>query len=604
MLEALIEYAHRKQLVLEPGFAGRRIHWLINLDSKGQVQSVSFADESKRRAKLFPCCPDLQQPQLIRLPHVLKQLGILSTRAAHFLMDSCCRVVLYPDNDQLEQHKTFLNLIQLASQEVRILRPVAKMLSKQKEIGRVHQALIQLKATKTDKVSFSVDGVVILEDTTWHDWWRRFYITTSSKQNSDRMISLVSGEVISPARTHPALKSLVEKKVTFGAAVVAVHKTAFTSYGLKQAEHAAMSGASAAAYHAALEDLLRQTRMVHGTKAVYWYNQEIPLQSDPLALMLRDERIDNINYRKQLEDILSQARKDDSRDVACHIAVLRENENRVRISLYKTLRLSEVAAGLIKWLEDTSIDGLAGTGFVVDLPSEFAGMFRQRVGGKSDKALDFQPLLIVLYQQMLNPTLPIAMALVDYSLKSVITSFVKGKFQAAFATKADLPLRQNLVIYMGILKAFCRHSGDRDLLQQLNPNHPNSHYQTGRLTAMLERIDGLNNPPHVELKNQRLFLQIMTTPNNILQEKMASSQRKLKRLERTRRWFSLYLQKEMNTIWENLDAKVRSNSSVKRQCLFLLGYFQQTISQLIEPVQNDDFYNLESRTFKEQHETD
>ena len=64
MLESLVEYAKRKGLMVESGFAAKRITWIADIALEGNLLGVNFSDAVKQRSRLFPACPDLQQPEL------------------------------------------------------------------------------------------------------------------------------------------------------------------------------------------------------------------------------------------------------------------------------------------------------------------------------------------------------------------------------------------------------------------------------------------------------------------------------------------------------------------------------------------------------------
>ena len=603
MLEALIEYAKLNQLIVEPGFTTKRVHWLVKVSKTGRVQGVVQADGNNRRTRQFPCCPDLQQPDLVSLPNALKHWSIEAKQAAHFMLDSCQRVVLYPQSEQqdqktLEQHQTFVALIRLASQQVKILQPVAKTLLNISQLVVIRQELHRLNASGTDKISFSVDGTVVLEDTSWHDWWRNFLKQTFPTPKTREMISLVSGETITPTLTHPKITSLTEGEVTFGASIVSVNKVAFESFGLSQGQHAALSVESAAAYRAALEHLLQKNRIFHGAKTIYWYDQIVPDRLDPLALLFKRDYAPEANYRTHLEEILqmmkTQAKlgKVQLRETKCHIAVLREQQNRARILMHHTQTIQNVTLALLSWLDDTAISGISGAKSVVDLPYEFRQIFQTRttkigqVQAKSDKkrtdnddirANDFQPLLVVLYQAILNPNLPIPMALVSHSLKAIFSSMVNKEFQVVLGQNSASSMRLECVLYarLGILKAFFYRSGDRYLQPQLNTKHPNPYYQAGRLTALLEFVSRIHDSQNAQLSSHKLFLQAVRTPISTIQMEIEISQRKLKKLEKNRPWLKNYLRTEMNRIWEIIHGSIPPNTTLEHQSLFTLGFFQQ-----------------------------
>jgi len=89
MLHALIEYANRRGLVIEPGFKAKNVRWAILSASDRTtallgVQELGEVGARANRGRLFKRCPDLSQPEM--------KAGGSGCR--HFLVDSAEVVAL------------------------------------------------------------------------------------------------------------------------------------------------------------------------------------------------------------------------------------------------------------------------------------------------------------------------------------------------------------------------------------------------------------------------------------------------------------------------------------------------------------------------------
>ncbi|MWR20624.1 type I-C CRISPR-associated protein Cas8c/Csd1, partial [Helicobacter pylori] len=193
-----------------------------------------------------------------------------------------------PEDHQknLQKGETFRLLIGLAAKEVPLLLPIAQALSDPAQMAQMVQKLeaqTQKKGSDklkpTDKISFFIQGQCVLDYPDWHGWWRGFRAQAFPAQKSTGgMRSFASGELVSPASTHPKVTKLGGS--AFGHALVTYDKDAFESYGLSQGENAAVEELAATAYRAGLDALLEKAQILGEMKVVVWYDRAIPQEDD------------------------------------------------------------------------------------------------------------------------------------------------------------------------------------------------------------------------------------------------------------------------------------------------------------------------------------
>lgn len=584
MLEALIAYAQQQKLILEPGFAAKRVRWLVNFDALQKQFNVTEADPINKKARIFSCCPDLRQSDLVKLPKVLAKRGIVSKSPAHFLFDTSDRIVLYAVEDAKIQarHDTFAGLIRIAAQELFELEPIAEMLVDKMQLEVLQEQLRLRGAKGSDKLSFAIDNVPILEQLWWHDWWRNFRATAFPKKIERQMICLASGEIVTAVYTHPKLKSLVTEKVSFGTPVITADKPAFASYRLEKAQNAATSELAAVAYHAAFEHLLQKSTLIQGTKAVYWYGTQQPLKIDPFRLLFEPDRYnENASFAslKQLKVALAQL--DNSlKPINYHFAVLQGREGRARVLMYQAKKLETLVDSFLSWLVDTDIAGSGDADSVLANPHDFLSAFYEPPKSKKGKAQTgkFNGLLIPLYQTMLEQNQAVPFTVVAHMLQALLLSISKSEFIETKNNSANTTSLRTLRARMGILKAFHRRAGDHQLQKILNPNHPDKHYQAGRLAALIETTKRITAVDDDQYLNHKQLLQTIKLPSETLKIQFESLQSKLSRIAVQRPWISSYLSIQMQKIWLVLAGSVLSNASLEAQTMFMLGYFQQFVS--------------------------
>lgn len=149
------------------------------------------------------------------------------------------------------------------------------MLSDAEQVAELQADLARQSAKPTDKLSFEVNGELLLGKADWHDWWREFRrkaFGRSGAESGGGMLDLTTGELVTPADTHPKLTKLGVGATAVGASLVGYDKEAFGSYGLNAGENGAVSEANAAAYRAALDTLLAEAPALGQMKVAAWFD--------------------------------------------------------------------------------------------------------------------------------------------------------------------------------------------------------------------------------------------------------------------------------------------------------------------------------------------
>ncbi len=596
MLESLVNYADQLGLVVEPGFAEKFVRWMVNIDSAGKVKSVTPADTIKQRARGFPCCPDLQHPELLSLPRIFRELGFDTHQAAHFLIDTCETVALYPEravseSKSLEKHRTFVNFHVLASRTVPLLGPVATAISNPKQLAKLRSMLKNNNAKRTDSLSFSINNRYILESDEWHSWWRKFRLKAFCNESSVRRLCLVSAEPVKVARTHPKLMQLRVGTLGFGASLISFDKAAFQAYGFEQGENCAMSESAATAYRAAIDHLLRSVPIVGGMKLVYWYDATVPVKLDPLALLFRRDPRDEKPVLEQLSKMqlaleLVQAKPNEpDSNTRGHVLALRGVDGRVQVRMYTSSTLKRLVTALHAWFYDTAIINVngrcvtdtAGVPLSNCLPTHHVRRKSESEDDHTELEDPLLPFLVPLWHTAIDPSQNVPVEIVSQIVKAVQCSAFSGDFDEAITSRdPNDPLGSVLQLQIGVLKAFHIRNGDVDINSELNPEHPTVHYQAGRLAALISTIHKISHPEVNNRRNPHLvFARAISDPVNVLMEQFEPVERALKQIGGIRPAFAVQLMTLLERIWAKLNGAIPNHQSEVTCSLFVLGYYQQ-----------------------------
>lgn len=114
--------------------------------------------------------------------------------------------------------------------------------------------------------------------------WNAYYdsIDTGDADADDTVVSIVSGELIRPAKTHPKVKGVVGAQ-SAGASLISFNTDAFCSYGMDQCENAPMSTREAYEYTTAINTMLADREHVNrigDATVVAWANCGVTAYTD------------------------------------------------------------------------------------------------------------------------------------------------------------------------------------------------------------------------------------------------------------------------------------------------------------------------------------
>lgn len=628
MLGQLVNYATRKQLVAEPGFAPKDIKWLASVSLDGRFTGVIPLGDGKS-GKSFPCCPDLGQPEMVGMPKALRAAGYSVEQAAHFLADTCGVVALVQpldkngnpktDSKSLEdhgkntqKHPTFKLLIDRASAQIKELEPIQAALESEEEVTRLRQELEQRKAKPTDKITFFIEDVAPLETSVWHDWWRNFRTETFGKggdlgkatSSTNGMLCLTSGQIITPANTHPKVTKLGVGANPTGASLIGYDKDAFASFGLEQGQNGAVSEDAASAYRASLDHLLEKAPILGQMKVALWYDQEIDPEDDLFSdLFEPNPENTELSALERAKKLLTAIRSGDKPESLArsrfYAMAMSGAAGRVMVRDWHTGSLEQFVIAVETWFEDLSIINARGTQNA-NLPGLNRLMMSvQRPKSPETKLDDYlkpvQMLQVPFWRAALEPNAPIPFAAIGKVMESHRAEVMTGKFDETIKSRNPDESRASLGrIYarMGLLKAYHNRKGDR-MKPGFDPNetYPPA-YHCGRLMYLLANIQeaALGSDLNAGVV-QRYYGAASSTPALVLGRLTRLSQSHLGKISGDRPGLAVYLERQIAQVWNVLGKDLPKTLSLEEQSLFALGYYQQLASRPEGNNKSDDSSN-------------
>lgn len=289
MLQALIAYAERENLG-DPDFETVGVRWLISLTSDGRLAGepiplVENPGDKKPRPK------PMARP--FTSPNELNQ----GTKS-HFLCDTLERTLLFLDPkaaDKAEaravQHNYFQSLLGEAASatpsEAGKLSAVRSFLADQAALAALREQFATAKAKPSDNATFSVDGEILLKSEPLRQFWRdRRRNQASAAAARELRVCVATGQLAETLDTTEKIRG-VPGGLAMGTNLISFDKDAFCSFGLEQAQNAALSPVAELKVRSGLNALIEKSRgqglVFNETVHLHWSREA--MEDDPMDLL-------------------------------------------------------------------------------------------------------------------------------------------------------------------------------------------------------------------------------------------------------------------------------------------------------------------------------
>lgn len=558
MLNQVIEWARRNDLVVPPGFKVKPVRWALVFDSEGSFQLVRELGDvtTKKNRGAHLLCPNLELGEMKR--------GGSGTR--HFLVDNTAVVALVgselDDEKARAKHDHFVALLGRAAEVVPVLGPVAETLRDEAVLAAIRTELEDKGAAPTENVTVETREAspdLIVEGDTWHAWYQDFRASLQPEGATHRMRCLVSGELTEPVATHPKIRGLSDVGgLSMGDVLPAFKQESFRSYGLEQAANSAMSEEVATGYAAALNRLIReQSKKLSGTRILYWYREPLDDEGEDAFAWLTEPPETTVGSAleraRELLTAIRDGKRPDLKENRYYALTLSANSGRVVLRDWMEGSFEGLIKNIELWFDDLRVVSRDGTGYTT--PPKLWAVLGSLVRELKEipEALEARTWRIAIRGEPI-PSQAAARAL--------------ARIRVAMAS--DEPVRTAGV---GLLKAFLRRlPGDTDMTPKLNEEHPHPAYHCGRLMAVLDYLQYRALGEVGAGVVQRYYAAASSTPGLVLGRLLRMAQFHLGKLEpHERRSFEYRIGQVMGQLENGFPPPL----SLEEQSLFALGYYHQ-----------------------------
>lgn len=474
MLQVLIEYAERKGLG-DADFEDRKVHWLIPVALAGKLTGPAIPLYEDPNA-MKP------QPRKLRCPFTEQsQLTIASQPRSHFMCDNLERAAGMPNPKAVDgstrraaQHNYFKTLLREAAEacasETPRLRAVLQMLDDPAELARLHTALNEAKAKPTDNATFQVGDVTLLDAEEIKRFWRQRRQIARSTGGKTKRICVATGELAETVNTTEKIKG-VPGGLAMGTSLISFDKDAFTSFGLEQAQNAAVSADAELKFRAALNELISRGLRIQNTVHLHWTRK--PVESDPFDLV---ESANEQAVRNLLESPRSGIVSGEMDNDAYYLLSLSGNGGRIVVRDWLESTVRQVRNNIREWFSDLTIVKPEGDTMKSDF--KLGALLYALVREKIDELPPQIPtqLLHVAFNGSLLPKTALAAAL---HRQQVDNNKLKP---------------ERMAIIKAVLSRQDRVNPRKEkhcMTEQLNPKSCDPAYVCGRLFAVFDRLQYL-----------------------------------------------------------------------------------------------------------------
>lgn len=565
ILQALYDYYQRKKdLLPQEGFELKEIKFLIIINDEGKFVDLQDLREGRRGKRFL-------------LPKSVARSGANSWQTAYFLWDHTGYVLEHPKDDSeknikmaKKQHESFLsvlnNLPDNVKKDVGVNAVVLFYALNQVEAVKQHPVWQDCARIPGCNITFRLDGdsVLIPQREVVVEYQKNSLMTNGKNEDNENIFKtcLITGEKEIVSRLHTPTPILGSKS---NARLVAFQKNSgYDSYGKEQAYNAPVSTKAEFAYSTVLNSLIRSStnkKIISDTTILFWAEKKTseinPEEIFPWVIAMQKADEDNpdigVNRIKKLFDAIYTGQLSSEKTNHFYVLGLAPNAARISVRFWKAPSVEEFGLNIKKHFEDFEIIH----------------------GPKEQEYLS-------LYQILSSTALGYKMENVPPNLAgAVVESVIDG-------TQYPLSLMQQCIRRIraeqhinrtraAILKAYLNRKkriqklNQKELKMALDKNNTNVAYRTGRLFAVLEKIQEEANPGINATIRDRFYGAASSTPVTVFPRLLSLKNSHLKKLNAGRK---IYFEKLIGEILDDIQS-LPKNLALDEQANFAIGYYHQ-----------------------------
>ncbi len=569
MLHALIAYAERENLG-DADFEPVGVRWLIPLDAAGKLAGgpiplAENPDEKKPRAKQFA--------RPFTSPNELNQ----GTKS-HFLCDTLERATLLLDAKAADkaparhvQHDYFKALFTEATSscptEARRLNAVLGFLNNADSVASLHRQLTEAKAKPSDNAAFAVDGFNLLDSEPLKQFWRDRRRRASAGAARTQRICIATGELAETLDTTEKVKGVPGGLAT-GTNLISFDKDSFRSFGLEQAQNAALSAPAELKVRSALNKLIEISRnqklVFNDTVHLHWSHQ--PMEMDPLDPVVSGDP-------QLIEKLLTSVHRGqqivgpDENANAYYCLSLSGNGARIVVRDWLESTVEEVRNHVAEWFQDLALVPPEGAGMKRDF--KFAALLYGTVRAELDELPPQTPTQL-FHGALRGRSVPLPQSALAAALRR------QQLDQENKLNPARIALIKACLIRSPNSPNNNSRTKDTSMTECLNPESRDPAYLCGRLFAVFDRLQELGLPGVNAGVVQRYYPSASTTPALVMGRLFRNAQFHLDKTEaRLGGGTAENVRKDFEAITCALGDQFPATLDLESQGRFALGYYHQ-----------------------------
>jgi CRISPR-associated protein Csd1 len=408
---------------------------------------------------------------------------------------------------------------------------------------------------------------------------RALWARLSSEGEKTEAVCLITGEMASVARLHPAIKGVWGAQSS-GASIVSFNLDAFTSYGHEQGDNAPVSEAAASAYTAALNKYLspgsHNRIQIGDASTVFWADAsdaEAASTAESTFLSFVDENNEDMEAQKVkaiLEKLRNGQRLEDfdphlANDVRFCVLGLAPNAARLSIRFWYENTFGNLAANYQRFVEDMRIEPPPHNH---PNPPLWRHLVETAVLGKRDNV---PPNLAGEWMRAILTGTNYPLTLLSTVLMRIRAD---GEVNAYRAAMLKAVLNRNSAYLKGKVPV------------ALDTENTNKGYVLGRLFAVYEQIQtaALGRNVNATIKD-KFYGSASAQPRKVFALLGSGSSHHLSKLGKQSPGYRVVLERQLSDIMAMMSPSedpFPASFSAEQQALFALGYYHQR-SEFFKP---------------------
>ncbi|OAM88843.1 type I-C CRISPR-associated protein Cas8c/Csd1 [Termitidicoccus mucosus] len=567
MLQALIAYAERENLG-DADFETVAVRWLIPLGSDGKLAGNPIPlseDPSAKKPRPKPMLRPFTSPNELN-----------QGTKSHFLCDTLERAILLPDPKATEskvaarrvQHAYFKSLLSEAAAacaddpeaapSTAALRAIKTFLDDEDALASLREQFSSLKAKPTENVTFKVGDSIILEFLALKKFWRtrRQAAAASGANKRSERICIATGELSEILDTTEKIKGVPGGLAT-GTNLISFDKDAFCSYGLNQAQNAALSPNAELKIRSALNERIEKSRaqglVFNGTVYIHWTRNALN-QTDPIDLL----HTPDANAIAQLLLSPKTGRQYSDLDAnAYYCAGLTGNGARIVVRDWIETTVPEVEQSIAAWFRDLTL--VNPDGMETRNNFKFGALLYGLVRDKLDELAPQIPVQL-LHSALRNTPLP---------QTALAAALRRQQIEEDKLSPARLAL-----IKACLLRSITTRNQKENhtMTAELNTESRDPAYLCGRLFAVFDRLQYLALEGVKAGVVERYYASASATPAMVMGRLFRNAQY---HLSKTDGGIATNISKDFEAIASALGHEFPAALDLEGQGRFALGYYHQ-----------------------------